>query len=144
MAWHVIYDSKSGEARSICETNDLPSAEELTEKGLAVFDAPEGVDARKRPWLAETRTLGAPPTLPIYVDPSDFISAFTHQEWAALKASTNTRVQQYYDQITSRIASINVASPRVEAGFTLLVALSLLTRARADAILADLRTGTFQ
>lgn len=143
MAWHVLYDASSGAARVICETADLPSPEVIAEKGLAVFDAPEGVDPRRRPWDPAARTLGAEPVAPIYVDPSDFISCFTHTEWAALKSSANSRVRQYYDQITSRIAPINVASPRVAAGFNLLVALNLLTRARADAIMNDMRTGTF-
>lgn len=141
MAWHVLFDIATGAARVICETADLPPSETLAAKGLAVFDAADGIDARRRPWDAAQRKLGTEPTAPIYVDPSDFIAAFTHQEWAALKGSANTRVQQYYDQITSRIAPINVASPRVEAGFVLLVALNLLTRARADAILGDLRAG---
>jgi hypothetical protein len=138
MAWHVIYDQTTGEAKSICETEDLPDGDTLYEKGLYVFNAPEGVDARKRAWDATARDFAPEQTKPVYVDPSDFIGAFTPTEWVALKGSSVPAVVWFYDRINSMTRPINVESVDVTNGFALMVALNLLTVERVAEIKATL------
>lgn len=143
MAWHVIYEEATGKARVICETGDLPDAQELADKGLTVFTAANGVDARRMIWRALTRDLVAPPPEPIYVDPAEMITAFTHAEWGVIRAHANTRVQYFYDQVMARRTPMNVAAAKFTTLFDGLVTLNVLTRVRADAILADLRSGAY-
>ena len=136
--WHVVFDLSTGEARSICTTDALPSDAELAALGLGRFDAPAGVDARVCPWDAATRTLGPPPVPPLHVDPADLIDAFTPAEWYALKESTEPVVQHYYDQITGRLTPINVRSQRIAGGLQFLAARGLLAAHRPDEIMAKL------
>lgn len=143
MAWHVVYETVSGIARVVCETADLPSNAELTAKGLSVFNAADGVDPRRLVWRAATRDFAPPVPDPVYVDPSEMITAFAHGEWGTIRSHANTRIQHFYDQVMARRSPVNVMTPKFAALFDLLVALNVLTRARADAILADLRSGAY-
>jgi hypothetical protein len=138
MAWHVLYDTNTGEAKVICETAEIPDAETLYAKGLSVFDAPEGVDARRRAWDATARDFAPETIRPVYVDPSDFIGAFTPTEWVALKGSAVPAVVWFYDRINSMTRPINVESVDVANGFALMVALNLLTAERVEEIKTSL------
>jgi hypothetical protein len=133
MAWHVIYNSTTGAAVSICETPDLPPPATLTAKGLAVFDAIG--DARVGVWNATTRTMETAPLPPLRVATDKFIKAFPDAKWLALRnaAANNGTLMKFYDRVMAR-EEINVRDPDVTQGFAMLEAGGLLTPAEAAAI----------
>jgi hypothetical protein len=133
MAWHVIFNSTTGAAVSICETPDLPPPATLTAKGLAVFDA--AGDARVGIWNTTTRTLDAAAPPPLRVSTDKFIAAFPDAKWLALKnaAASNGTLMKFYDRIMTR-ETIDVRAIDVTQGFAMLEAGGLLTPAEAAAI----------
>lgn len=79
-----------------------------------------------------------PPEPPPIITKTSMLARFTDQEFAGILAAAKNDVEvEGWKYRFDSASEIDLSSDRVKAGFALLVSKSLLTQARADAILAD-------
>ena len=117
-------------------SGQLASAAQLANNGLTAVGGLPALGPTVA-WQASpptTITIVAPTPANV-VDTFDFIMAFTPTELASIRASTNTTVQQFLFAMTVT-QGVNLNSTTISGALSYLVAQSLLTAARATAILA--------
>ncbi len=122
-------------------SGQLASNAVLTANGFTAVDSlpPLGPTVA---WDAPTHTTVTvvPPTPPNLLNTFDFIMAFTANELAAIRASSDNNVQQFLFamQVTQ---GINLNHDTIKNSLTYLVNHALLTQPRATAILATVDSG---
>lgn len=138
-----VYSVATGALVSWCpnDTDPVASTAQLTAAGLAaVSGLPAlGPTVAWNPATHTTITVTAP-TPPNIINTFDFIMAFTPAELAAIRAASNSAIQQFLFamQVTQ---GVNLNSATISNSLNFLVAQTLLTAPRAAAILATLASG---
>jgi hypothetical protein len=141
-----VYHNTTGELVSWCPSDTDPVADDATlaANGLAKVSGlpPLGPTVA---WDASTRTTVTvtAPTLANVLVTFDFIMAFTAAELAGIRASTDNNVAQFLFamQVTQ---GLNLNHSTIKNSLQYLVNHSLLTQARANAILATMSSGAGQ
>lgn len=141
-----VYNTTTGALVSWCpnDTDPVASNAVLTAAGLTAVSGLAPLDSTHA-WNTSTKTVQvvAAPTPVNLVGTFDFIMAFTPAELAAIRASSNTSIQQflYALQVTQ---GLNLNATSISTALNFLVAQSLLTAPRATAILATVLSPTSQ
>lgn len=138
-----IYKIADGSLVSWCQndTDPVASAQVLTAQGMtSIAGLPAlGPTIAWDPTNKTTKAVAAPTPANV-IATFDFIMAFTPTELAAIRASTNANVQQFFFalQVTQ---GVNLNSATLGNALNFLVLLLLLTVPRATAIMATLTSG---
>lgn len=126
--WYAVVD---GAGNLISTGTVLADAATLTSRGYSTVTLTG--DPAGQVWNATTKSFSAGPGKQTSISTWAFIQRFTAAEFAGIKASTDAQVQMFLMMLQSTPA-INMNDPVVQNGLQYLVALNLLTAARAATI----------
>lgn len=133
-----VYHVSDGTLVSWCpsDTDPVAPAAQLSAQGMASVSGLAPLDA-SHVWDAPTKTVKTitPAAAPVWIPTWKFILLFTPAENAAIRASTDTTVQHFFDALRTT-PQINLSDPIVAQGVNYLVSVSLLTQSNANLILS--------
>ncbi|MEN6535639.1 MAG: hypothetical protein ABFD89_18390 [Bryobacteraceae bacterium] len=134
-----VYRVADGSLFSWAPTDDSPvaSAEELAAAGLALASGMPALDA-SHAWDAATKTVveTTPAPIPKPIGTSRWILRFTPQEFQAITASTDAKVEQFMFALEHTM-QLDLSDPVIVDGIAYLVSINLLVADRVAAILAS-------
>ncbi len=88
--------------------------------------------------VLDAKTVSVAPPGRTEAEPDEVIDAFSPKEWRAAKRLTDAEIEHWFDRLMARRRPVDLAGATFAAGLAFLVARSVLTQARADAIRAAL------
>lgn len=131
-----IYRNTDGALVSYCpnDTDQVASADILAAKGLTAVYGLAQSDATHA-WDPVTKTVISVTPPNSNISYFSFINAFTAAELAAIRASSDNKVQQFLFAIAAT-PQVDLSDTRMTAALNYLVTKALLTQARANTIAA--------